>query len=965
MATATPAKRRTGTPFQRVAWLVVVLVLLAVALNVGLLWKSQRDERLRLFEATEQRSTQLASAVAERVNALVRSTDFVLQQLRREHGGDMTRLHARADALVRAYPDRSFLNFAITDAGGDLIYSSSGVTASINLRDRDYFIAHGGGGDRLLISKPLMGRVSKTWAIPFSRPLLRDGRFAGVAVITLSPEGVSQILARLELGPQDTIVVVDRAGTFLAHNREIARLVGKTVSPARPFMALDAAEHGNYRTAAFSDGADRVFAWHRVPDSDLFAVVGLDVNTVLAPQAVRFRGEWINAATLSALLVALGVGVLTLLNRMSRGQRDIAMSETKLRQLIDGVGYDMFVGLLTPDGTLVEMNRPALEVANLKLADVFGKPIEQTRWWAHSPATQQQIRAAVEQAAAGTPVRCDVQVQMADGKLVWIDFSLQPLRDPEGRIIYLVPSGMSIEGRKQAEAALLDRDLRLTGLIESAMDAVVSINDAHEIVLFNAAAENMFGHSSAAVMGKKIEVLIPRQHRPGHDAHIEAFRHTGTTSRRMGQLGQVAGLRADGTEFPAEASISQLRHGDQTTFTVILRDVSERVRAEAARAKLEAQLRQAQKMEALGTLAGGIAHDFNNILTAIGGNVELARLDAGADSPIQDNLAEIAKASQRASDLVRQILTFSRSQPQERRVVSLRDVAQEAAKLLRASLPAGIELVTTLAPDAPDVVADRTQLHQVLMNLGGNAGHAIGRQPGRIDITLAGVDVPGDVMVSALAPGRYARLSVIDSGSGMDAATLQRIFDPFFTTKAVGEGTGLGLAVVDGIVKRAGGAITVYSEPGRGCAFRLYFPAAALEASVSIEPPPTAWRNGAGQRILYLDDEASLVLIGKAMLERLGYKVYGYSSAEQALAEFEAAPEGFDAVITDFNMPGISGLDVAERVLRLRPDLPVALASGLVTDELVTQAQVLGIREVIYKPHALAHLATAMNRMLT
>jgi two-component system cell cycle sensor histidine kinase/response regulator CckA len=591
-------------------------------------------------------------------------------------------------------------------------------------------------------------------------------------------------------------------------------------------------------------------------------------------------------------------------------------------------------------------------------------------------AAQGRLRFQVQPDPPNAHVPYELRYRRKDGTDIWTESVGRTLAGPDGEVRGAFAMHRDITAQKQArldlerhrlqaEAELRSRDMRLTGLIESAMDAVISIDARHEIVLFNAAAERMFGYEASAVLGERLEILLPARLRASHDAHIEAFQRTGVTARRMGNLAQVAGLRADGAEFPAEASISQLRVGDETTFTVILRDITERVQAEQGRLKLEAQLLQAQKMEALGTLAGGIAHDFNNILTAISGNVELARLDTAADSPLQHNLAETAKATQRASDLVRQILTFSRRQPLERVTVDLRELALEAVKLLRSTLPASIELVTTFASESPKVLADRTQLHQVLMNLVVNAAQAIGRRPGRIEISLESATTSGDASIGALPHGRYARLSVVDDGPGMDAATRVRIFDPFFTTKPVGEGTGLGLAVVDGIVKRFGGAITVYTEPGRGCAFHLYFPAANTDAVVEATPTVSARHPGRNQRVIYLDDDDALVLIGQAMLQRLGYRVDGYTDAAQALAAFEADPTSFDALITDFNMPGASGLQTAMRVLQLKPDFPVALASGLVTDDLLMQAQALGVREVIYKPHSLDDLAGALHRMLT
>jgi len=387
-------------------------------------------------------------------------------------------------------------------------------------------------------------------------------------------------------------------------------------------------------------------------------------------------------------------------------------------------------------------------------------------------------------------------------------------------------------------------------------------------------------------------------------------------------------------------------------------DVTERKQAEEQREALEAQLRRAQKMDAVGTLAGGIAHDFNNILSAIVGNVELARQDVGTGHPALESLDEIRKASRRAKDLVNRILAFSREQPQPQHAIALSPVVEEAVKLLRATLPAGIELAVSLAADTPEVLADPTQIHQVIVNLGANAWQAMEQgKPGRIEIRVEGIAVGDAAARRGLQPGRYAHLSVQDSGHGMDAATQERIFEPFFTTKDVGSGTGLGLSVVHGIVEGHKGAILVESEPGHGTTFHLYFPAAAACANDdAAEPEAAAPQEGRGQHVLYLDDEESLVLLVTRMLERLGYRVSGFTVAKQALDAVRADPGQFDLVVTDYNMPGMSGLDVADELLRIRPDLPVAVTSGYISDDLRQKAGKSGVRHLVYKPNTVEEL---------
>lgn len=396
-------------------------------------------------------------------------------------------------------------------------------------------------------------------------------------------------------------------------------------------------------------------------------------------------------------------------------------------------------------------------------------------------------------------------------------------------------------------------------------------------------------------------------------------------------------------------------------------DITERVHAEADRNQLEAQLLEAQKMEAIGTLAGGIAHDFNNILGAIIGNAVLARQDVGAGHRALVSLDEIYKASQRAKDLVQQILTFSRKQPQQLQIRPLGPVVEDAVKLLRSTLPAGVELAASISDIPLYVHADATQIQQVLLNLCTNAWHAMDGRAGRIEIGLETValDAAAVSTLPGLQAGPHVCLSVSDNGCGMDAATQARIFEPFFTTKAVNRGTGLGLSVVHGIVKAHHGAISLESVPGAGTTFRIYFPAIAGPCAEALPKPAVAGSaRGSGQHVLYLDDDEAMVFLVTRMLEGFGYRVSGYEIAEQALAAVRAAPGDFDLVVTDFNMPGLSGLEVAQELARMRPDLPVVITSGYITEELRANAHQAGVRHLIYKPNTVDTLCEIIQRLL-
>jgi PAS domain S-box-containing protein len=398
----------------------------------------------------------------------------------------------------------------------------------------------------------------------------------------------------------------------------------------------------------------------------------------------------------------------------------------------------------------------------------------------------------------------------------------------------------------------------------------------------------------------------------------------------------------------------------------LLQSLADMLGAHVDRQRTQAQLRQAQRVQSLGTLAGGIAHDFNNVLAAVGGNVELATRALPADHPAHKHLRRIEQATRRAADLVQRILAFSRQQEPRRAIVSLQSVVDEALTLLRATLPASIQIRTGFAAEAPRVRADASQLHQVIMNLGTNAAHAMRQHGGVLEVRIEPValGVGAATIAPELREGRYVRLTVSDTGSGMDRATLEHIFEPFYTTKAPGHGTGLGLSVVHGILKSHDAAITVESQVGLGTTFHLYFPAAdptLMEAA----PPPAGDIRGHGEHVLYVDDEEAVVYVATLILRGLGYRVTGSMDAAQALEHFRSRPGEFAAVVTDLAMPGLPGAELAQRVREIRPGIPVVLTSGYLRPEDAEAVERLGVVDVIIKANLVTDLGPTLHRLLT
>jgi len=398
--------------------------------------------------------------------------------------------------------------------------------------------------------------------------------------------------------------------------------------------------------------------------------------------------------------------------------------------------------------------------------------------------------------------------------------------------------------------------------------------------------------------------------------------------------------------------------------TDLLHEIAERKSAEEQREKLETQLQQAQKMEAIGTLAGGIAHDFNNILGAILGNAEMARGDTLPGTNVADDLDEVIKASHRARELVKQILAFSRQADAECIPLKPANIIREAMKMLRPSMPSTIEIHQEIASTACLILADPTHIHQIVMNLCTNAFHAMESTGGRLDISLQDVELHQEELRKApdVTPGRFIQMSIKDSGPGIAPEVQAKIFDPYFTTKAVGKGTGLGLSIVHGIVKSYGGFISLVSEPGKGTAFHIFLPVIAensLREENAIEMIPLG-----RERILFVDDEQMLVEMGKKMFERLGYSVTTRTSSLEALETFQDAPDQFDIIITDQTMPGLTGLDLSRWMLKIRPDIPIILCTGYSTIISEETAKAAGVREFALKPLAKKDIAQLIRKVL-
>ncbi len=531
-----------------------------------------------------------------------------------------------------------------------------------------------------------------------------------------------------------------------------------------------------------------------------------------------------------------------------------------------------------------------------------------------------------------------------------VSLKTTPLHDGHGNI----EGGMALFEDMSLQYQAQEEKFRLMSAIAQASETIVITDTNGSIEYVNPTFEKMTGYRTEEVLGKNPRILKSGHHDAPFYQNMWQTLCAGRTWK-----GQIVNKRKDGTIFEEDASISPVRNrnGDIINYVAVKRDVTQEV-------ALKKQLNQAMKMEAIGTLAGGIAHDFNNILSAILGYAEMTELRLAENDPIRQDMGQIIAAGHRATDLVRQILTFSRQEEKdELKPVKVQHIIKEVLRLLRPSLPATIEMQVDIDPDCGQTLADPARIHQVLMNICANAKQAMHGRQGILTIHLAELD--GDSMIIPLLHGqsRWLDLEITDNGVGIEPQVKERIFDPFFTTKPKGEGTGLGLSVVHGIVKSHGGEITVDSEPGQGTTFHVYLPVVDDEERNADRADQIVMPKGT-EHILIVDDEPMLVDIMQRFLSRLGYEVTSFTNSRLALDWFTQHPNKVDLVLTDMTMPHLTGTELAKKMLTAKPQLPVILCTGYSEVMNDTKAEAIGIQKLLAKPVANGILAQAVRVLL-
>jgi PAS domain S-box-containing protein len=959
-------------PRRTVAWAGSLFIAVIVALAAY--------DIVRGYHATVERIGReldsQARVIAEQTARSVQAVDVVLQHLKEQmqtgplaalSPADLHRyLQEKAVGLVQADALVVFGADAHVRAASALPPQQLGPLLAAAQTPFERLRAAGAG--EFVIGHVMRNPATGRWVVPLGRPLrTAEGEFAGAVGAAGRVEYFQDFYRDAFPEPGARVALLHRDSTLIARHPPAEAALGQRF-PVVEDMLRRAAEGETFsRTISPVDGADRFGSIRAVPDYPLVVVVTRDAKTALAPWRAQALGSvWRTLALAAASTLLLAV-VLRQLTRLAAAHASLA--ESQERYALAAAGAD--------DG-IWDWDMLAGRVYNSQRGrTLFGVPdapelMQMEDWFAlirrqlHPDDLARREAALRAHLDGATPAyEIEFRVHDAAGDFHWLRVHGMCVRSTDGRPLRIAGSVSDIDARKRAEQALRRSEERYQLAVDGSNEGLWDWDLEGDLLFLSPRAQRLVLASAGEPLRPRREWLVRIAYHPDDlpqvrraiAAHLRgATPHFAVEYRLRHHDGDWHWYRQRGV------AVRDAR-GHAYRMAGSMEDISARKHAEAQRDRLELQLRQAQKLEAIGTLAGGIAHDFNNILSAILGYGELAQKDAPAGSAQRRHLDAALAAGARAKSLVERILAFSRSGMGERVPVHVGSVVVEALDAIGTALPPGVTLTRRLEAGDAGLLGDPTQIHQVVMNLCANAVQAM-KSAGTIEVGLdrAVLEQPLVVSTSTLPAGAYLRLVVRDSGQGIAPEVLERIFDPFFTTKQVGVGTGLGLSLVHGIVTDLGGGIAVESRLGAGAAFTVYLPstgevAAPVPAQHSVPP-------GNGETILLVDDEEPLVRLGEEMLAELGYEPVGYTSSVQALEAFRAEPGRFDAVLSDEAMPGMTGSELVLQLRGLHATIPIVLMSGFVSPALLARAREAGVAEVLGKPLAARDIARALAAAL-
>jgi len=668
------------------------------------------------------------------------------------------------------------------------------------------------------------------------------------------------------------------------------------------------------------------------------------------PKSIYYQYKnivWGIIGTFSFLIVVITVLSSNILRRKS-AEKNLRKSEEKFKSLANNLNVGIYRNTVGPKGKFIEANPAIVEMFGFDSREEFLKVRVSDLY--KNPQDRNEYNTKILKES--TVRNKELQLQKKDGTSFIGSISAVAMKDEKDEVKYYDGIIEDISVRKRSEAAIIESEEKYRTVLEANPDPVVVYDIEGKVTYFNPAFTRVFGWTLEERLGNKMDDFVPEEAWQETKMMIEKVlagkRFSGIETCRYNKKGEIIPVSLSG-------AIYNDQNANPIGSIINLRDISDQK-------KMKAQLQQAQKMEAIGTLAGGIAHDFNNILSAILGYSELALADLPSEASIRNKLEAIHSSGERARDLVSQILAFSRKDDQVRSPVEVHHILKDALKLLRPAIPTTIEIQTQISSKCR-ILGDPSRINQIIMNLCTNAYQAMLETGGTLNIFLSHVKMEGKAAAFAQIPaGSYGKLIISDTGVGIPSENIERIFDPYFTTKEKGKGTGLGLAAVHGIVKSHGGAILVESQIGKGTKFEVYLPL-TLDRSDTQEQAESQITGG-NERILLVDDEHDILEIGNEMLKKLGYIVTTKDNARDALKLFTEQPEQFDLVITDMTMPNMTGDRLAVELSKIRSDIPFILCTGF--SELMSKekAESVGIKGFLMKPVAMKNLSDMIRKVL-